>query len=138
MTLRILGALAWLGAFTAGWWGADAMAASSTPVIGWIEVTQPPGGGKDQIAITGRAHGLSALSGQYALSISRGPKGNVAKTRQGGKFTVAAGESATLSRTTVNVAPTDNLVIELTITVDGKEVFSATLKSGPVSTIKDI
>jgi hypothetical protein len=138
MTLRILGALVWLGAFAVGWWGAGAMAASSTPVIGWIEVAPLPGGGKDQVAITGRAHGLSASSGQFALSISRVSKGNTAKTRQGGKFTVAAGESATLSRTTINVAPAESLVIELTITVDGKEVFSATLKSAPASTVKDI
>jgi hypothetical protein len=131
-----LGVLTCFGVAATGY-GAGAMAAPSTPVIGWVEV-QPLPGGKDQVAIIGHAHALAALSGQYALSISRGSKGNTAKTRQGGKFTVGAGENATLSRTTINVGPAESLVIELTIVVDGKEVFSLTMKSSPVSTAKDI
>jgi hypothetical protein len=111
--------------------------ASSALVIGWVEV-QPRGPGKDQVTIVGRALALEPISGQYALVVGRSGKGGTSTSRQGGAFSVAAGENAVLSRTSINIAPAEVVTIELKLFVDNNEVFSTVMKSAGKDRSRDI
>ena len=107
-----------------------ARAGAASPVIGGIEIAPVPQK-PDQITIVGRAYALEGVEGRFALSIKRAGKGGSTKSGQSGAFKLAAGENGSLSRTAINVGPADTLTIELTLTVDGTEVFSVSLKPTP-------
>ena len=112
-----------------------ARAAAASPVIGWIEIAPVPQK-PDQITIVGRAYALEGVEGRFALSIKRAGKGGSTKSGQSGAFKLAAGENGSLSRTAINVGPADMLTIELTLTVDGTEVFSVSLRPPPGAGIR--
>lgn len=107
-----------------------ARAGAASPVIGWIEIAPMPQK-PDQITIVGRAYALEGVEGKFALSIKRAGKGGSTKSGQSGAFKLKAGENGSLSRTAINVGPADTLTIELTLTVDGTEVFSVSLRPTP-------
>ena len=104
----------------------EARAGAASPVIGWIEIAPVPEK-PDQITIVGRAYALEGVEGRFALSIKRAGKGGSTKSGQSGAFKLKAGDNGSLSRTAINVGPADTLTIELTLTVDGTEVFSVSL-----------
>ena len=112
-----------------------ARAAAASPVIGWIEIAPVPQK-PDQITIVGRAYALEGVEGRFALSIKRAGKGGSTKSGQSGAFKLAAGENGSLSRTAINVGPADMLTIELTLTVDGTEVFSVSLRPTPGTSVR--
>jgi hypothetical protein len=113
------------------------MQASSPFVIGWVEV-QPAASGKEQVTIIGRALALEPMSGQFALVVSRSGKGGRSTSRQGGAFSVAAGENAVLSRTSINISPAEVVTVELKLFVDNNEVFSTVMKSARKDGGRDI
>ncbi len=82
------------------------------------------------IEITGRALALDAVSGMdFTFTLRRQNKGSSSSTRQSGRFDLAPNESKTLSSTSINLEPGDELTIELKLSDHGKEVASATLNS---------
>ena len=119
----------------AGLAGAEARAGAASPVIGWIEIAPVPQK-PDQITIVGRAYALEGVEGRFALSIKRAGKGGSTKSGQSGAFKLAAGDNGSLSRTAINVGPADTLTIELTLTVDGTEVFSVSLRPTPGTSVR--
>jgi hypothetical protein len=114
---------------------AQARAAAASPVIGWIEIAPVPEK-PDQITIVGRAYALEGVEGRFALAIKRKGKGGSTNSGQSGGFKLKAGDNGALSRTAINVGPADTLTIELTLTVDGAEVFSVSLKPAPGAGIR--
>jgi hypothetical protein len=123
VTLGLIVAAVGLGAV-------QARAGAASPVIGWIEIAPVPGK-PDQITIVGRAYALEGVEGRFTLSIQRAGKGGSTKSGQSGGFKLQAGQNGSLSRTAINVGPADALTIELTLTVDGSEVFSVSLRPTP-------
>ncbi|MEQ1672309.1 MAG: curli-like amyloid fiber formation chaperone CsgH [Hyphomicrobium sp.] len=102
--------------------------AEGSDVIGWIEVA-PAGAGK--VVVTGHAYAVVATEGKFSLSLERRTKGNSAKTGQSGNFKAAAGENAKLSSTGINVEPGEDLVIELRLTVEGRDIAPVDLRTTP-------
>jgi hypothetical protein len=133
----VLGAVLYLGFSVMAGQGAGVMHASSAFVIGWVEI-QPAESGKEQVTIVGRALALQPMSGQFALVVSRSGKGGTSTSRQGGAFSVAAGENAVLSSSSINISPADVVTIELKLFVDNNEVFSTVMKSARKGGSRDI
>jgi hypothetical protein len=132
-----LGAVLYLGFSVMAGQGAGVMHPSSVFVIGWVEV-QPARSGKDEVTIVGRALALEQISGQYTLVVSRSGKGGTSNSRQGGAFSVDAGENAILSRSSINLSPAEVVTIELKLFVDNNEVFSTVMKSARKGGSRDI
>lgn len=105
--------------------GSPMVVAASSPVIGWIEIAPA---GPSQITVIGHAFATATTSGQFVLSLHRVSKGNSANTGQSGGFKVAAGEDATLSKTAINVVPGEELIVELKLMIEGREVHTAVLR----------
>jgi hypothetical protein len=133
----LLGAVLYLGFSVMAGQGAGVMHPSSVFVIGWVEV-QPARSGKDEVTIVGRALALEQISGQYTLVVSRSGKGGASNSRQGGAFSVDAGENAILSRSSINLSPAEVVTIELKLFVDNNEVFSTVMKSARKGGSRDI
>jgi hypothetical protein len=108
--------------------GERAMAADSSSAIGWIEIL-PVSGRDNHITIRGQILALKPVEGKFGLRVKRTSRGNTSDNKQGGQFSAQVGESRVLSTTTINLQPNDHLEIVLTLSVDGAEVFSATLRS---------
>jgi hypothetical protein len=106
-----------------------APAATSSPIIGWIEI-EPVPGKADHVTITGKVYGLKPSEGRYTLEIKRHEKGNVSNSNQGGSFRVGQGETASLARSGINIPPASSLEIVLKFQADGREIFSVALKPG--------
>jgi hypothetical protein len=132
-----LGAILSLGFSNVAGQGAGVVHASSAFVIGWVEI-QPGESGKDQVTVVGRALALEPISGQYALVVSRSGKGGTSISRQGGAFSVTAGENAVLSTSSINISPAEVVTIELKLFVDNNEVFSTVMKSARKGGSRDI
>lgn len=60
-----------------------------------------------------------AVSGQYSLLIRKGGASGTTQNRQGGGFSVDAGETRVLSVSTISVGPGDNFEAELTLEWNG-------------------
>ena len=103
------------------------MAAGAASVIGWVEV-QPSAKGRDHITLRGHVLALTDAAGRFTLALTRSSKGGKSETKQGGAFKLLAGESQPLSTTTINLDQNDQLTVVLSISVDGAEVFSTTLR----------
>jgi len=65
----------------------------------------------------------TAMSGTYALTVTRSSGGNRSSIKQGGSFVAPADETTILSMSSFNSA--NGLMAELTLTVDGKRVGCA-------------
>lgn len=109
-------------------WGGRVMAADAAAVIGWVEV-QPGPSGPGHVTLRGHVHALKDTAGKFSLQITRTSRGGKSDGKQGGDFNLKAGESRPLSTTTININPDDKLTVQLTITVDGAEVFTTTLRT---------
>ncbi len=95
-------------------------------VIGWMEI-QPS---EQQIQISGRAYAFRSGLIEFSLRIERsGPSGKTA-TKQSGRAQVDPGKVASLSTTSVNIGPGDQLSLLLTIYRDGEIVATNALKVG--------
>jgi CsgH protein len=108
--------------------GEGAMAANATSVIGWIEVLPVPDQ-NDRVTIRGHVQALQAVEGTFGLSVKRASRGNKSDNKQSGQFSAKAGESRALSTTTINLQPNDRLEVVLTLSVDGADIFKASLRS---------
>ena len=108
--------------------GGTMASAGTQPVIGWIEIVPA---GKGLIDVVGHVSATADTKGRYALSLDRKSHGNSAKTGQSGAFSAGAGESVVLSKTGINVVAGEELTVELTLSVDGKDVYVATLRPLP-------
>jgi hypothetical protein len=103
---------------------------ASPGIVAWVSIEPASEAGSSQmLSIIGHAHALKPVQGRYTLEIKRKSKGGISNTRQGGAIDLKPGETTTLSRSGINVAPADLLDIELKIHVDGREVFAVTMKS---------
>lgn len=103
-------------------------AAHAQSASAWLELKPVPG--RNVIQITGHALALDAIGGlDFSLSLHRKNAGNSTATRQSGRVDLAAGEAKTLSTTSINVEPGDEILIELKLLDHGKEVSSATVSS---------
>ncbi len=106
-------------------------------LIGWLDVAPQadPGGKGMHLTISGRAFALVAVNGRYTIDVRRRGKGGVSNSRQSGGFTIAPGETAAFSRTTINAQKSDRLEIELKLFVGDAEVFAVTMR--PSTTTED-
>lgn len=94
----------------------------------WLELRPVPG--RNIVQITGHALALDTISGlDFSLSLHRRNAGNATTSRQSGHVDLAAGVTKTLSTTSINMEPGDELLIELKLLDHGKEVSSATVSS---------
>jgi len=101
-------------------------AGAASPVIGWVEIKSVPD--RDEITIIGHAYALETIAGTFSLSIVRAGEGGSSKSGQSGQFKLEAGENRALSRTSINVGPSDTLTIELKLMVDGADVFTVRME----------
>ena len=106
---------------------ATAVAAEPSGVIGWIEV-RPSSKGVDHIMITAHAHAIAPANGKFRLVVTRWKNRNRSKSQQSGSFDLEPGEGRALSKTTINLRPSDQLKLELILSVDGQDVFSSRLQ----------
>jgi len=104
----------------------SARAEAASPVIGWVEIKSVPD--RDEINIVGHAYALDTVAGTFSLSIVRAGEGGSSKSGQSGQFKLEAGENSALSRTSINVGPSDTLTIELKLMVDGADVFTVRMQ----------
>jgi hypothetical protein len=79
------------------------------------------------LTIQGRAFALAEVSGRYTIDVRRQGKGGVSNSRQSGAFTITPGETAALSRATINAQSEDRLEIELKLFVGDTEAFTVTM-----------
>jgi hypothetical protein len=110
---------------------AETAAESPAGVIGWISIEPGSGaGGSQMLSVIGHALALRPVHGRYSLEVKRkAGGGSVSNTRQGGAIDLRPGAAAVLSRNAINIGPADTLDIELKIFIDGREVFSAAVKT---------
>ena len=101
-------------------------AASAGEVVGWMEVT--PAGG--QLRITGRAFAPEGGNVEYTLQIQRSGRSGNTTTKQGGKAEIQAGQVATLSTTSVNLQPQDQLAVLLTLSRGGQVLATSGIHVG--------
>lgn len=88
---------------------------AGAPVACALAITERGG----TVTIAGRIEAREDVSGRYDLSVSQTGGGNSADIRQGGVFTLAAGETADLGSAQVSGRASD-LDGALTVTVDGE------------------
>lgn len=92
-----------------------ARAQDDAPMIfAWIAL-EPGPERPDLLAITANAAALGPFEGRYVLTVSRKNGGNTSNSSQRGKINVTESGAATLSRTVINVSPTDELRLTLEI-----------------------
>lgn len=105
--------------------------ANPTPagVVGWIHVEPRGEDGRQTLALSGWALAMSPMSGVYVLAVRKQGKGGSSNTSQSGRFTAASDSPVKLSQTAVNITPADFIEIDLRISVDGREVFRASMTS---------
>jgi hypothetical protein len=126
--MRYLGRKTLLASFLA-FTGFGIMTMNAAPagdVVGWMEVT--PAGG--QLRITGRAFAPDGGSVEYTLQIQRSGRSGNTSTKQGGKAEIQAGEIATLSTTSVNLQPQDQLAVLLTVSRGGQVLATSGIHVG--------
>ncbi len=120
------GALAWMGLALIGLGIMTADTAQAGEVVGWMEVNPTDG----QVQITGRAWSAEAAKVDYTLQIQRIGRGGNTSTRQGGRADVDPGKVATLSTTSVNIQPQDELAVLLTISSGGQVIATSAIHVG--------
>lgn len=103
---------------------------AASGLVGWLDIAPEaePGGKGTRLAIAGRAFALAEVKGRYTLDVRRRGKGGASNSRQSGAFTVAAGQAAVLSRTTINTEGPDRLEIILKLFVGDVEVYAVTMR----------
>ena len=108
---------------------------ASAGLIGWLDVVPKadPGGKGMHLTIEGRAFALAEVNGRYTIDVRRRGRGGVSNSRQSGVFTIAPGETAALSRTTINAQAADRLEIELRLFEGKTDVFSVTMHPSVIS-----
>ena len=89
-------------------------------IFAWIAL-EPAPERADLVAITANAAALSAFEGRYVLTVSRKNGGNISNSSQRGKINAAERGALTLSRTVINVSPTDELRLTLEIMPEDAE-----------------
>jgi len=119
---------------------AETPAGNAAGLIGWISIeprNADAAAGPDQmLLIAGRVLALRPVQGRYSLELKKIGRSGVSNSRQGGAFTLAAGETAALSRNALNIGPADSLDITLTIFEDEREVLSVTVKPATASALR--
>lgn len=126
----------WMNSATAQAEAASAyVAPASVGLIGWLDIKPKadPGGKDMHLTISGRAFALAEVNGHYTIDVRRRGKGGVSNSRQSGGFTIAPGETAALSRATINAQAADRLEIELKLFVGDAEVFAVTMHPATAS-----
>ena len=105
-----------------------AAASGETGIFGWIEIHASPQKA-NHITIKGFARSLRSAEGKFRLVINRTNGGNQSKSQQTGTFKTDHNDAQPLSKTTINVTPSDRLKFELFLSMGGKDVFSAVLRT---------
>jgi hypothetical protein len=120
--------LLWLAAFALISGVFTMVEARAQSASAWLELKPLPG--RDTVQIIGHALAMEAVSGMdFSLSLQRQNKGNTSTSQQSGRVDLAASEPKVLSTTSINMAPGDELTIELKLMDKGREVSSATITS---------
>ena len=100
--------------------------AADASALASILVSNGPAG----VRLTGRAAALADVDLKAAMTIEKSGRSGKMSTRQGGSFSLKAGEEADVATAGLSMAPGDRLSVELRLTSDGREISTATLSVG--------
>jgi hypothetical protein len=102
---------------------------SPAGLVGWIHVEPRSEGDRQILTLSGWALATSPMNGTYILAVRKWGKAGASNNSQSGHFAAALDGPVKLSQTAVNITPADLFEIDLRLSVDGREVFHASLKS---------
>ncbi|QQA43298.1 curli-like amyloid fiber formation chaperone CsgH [Pelagovum pacificum] len=91
--------------------------ATAAPLRCGLQVTEAGG----MVTVEGVVQSDTAVSGSYALNLTRSAGGGTAQVQQGGAFTLAAGESGRIGRAEFNGRAAD-IDGQLTVNVSGADL----------------